>query len=90
MQVDMDTIEVSNLNRQFLFRRHHVGQFKADVACDAITKLLIENGVDEKEFALVSHCHNIKDTTKFPLSFFQSFDVVLGALDNVGMFSISI
>src|ERR1700691_6166631 len=37
--IDLDTIEVSNLNRQFLFRREHVGQPKATVACDSIRRL---------------------------------------------------
>ena len=32
MQIDMDTIEVSNLNRQLLFRQSHVGQSKAKVS----------------------------------------------------------
>lgn len=30
---DNDNIEVSNLNRQFLFRKNNVGQAKSKVAC---------------------------------------------------------
>ena len=36
LQIDMDTIETSNLNRQFLFRKRHVGQAKSLVAAEAV------------------------------------------------------
>lgn len=32
MQIDLDTIDVSNLNRQFLFHKEHVGKSKSQVA----------------------------------------------------------
>jgi hypothetical protein len=36
---DMDLIEKSNLNRQLLFRSHHIGQSKAMIAAEEIIKI---------------------------------------------------
>ncbi|GFY94982.1 SUMO-activating enzyme 2 [Actinidia rufa] len=72
---DMDTIEVSNLNRQFLFRKSHVGQSKAKVARDAVLKF-------RPHIGLTSYHANVKDPD-FNVDFFNQFNVVLNGLDNL-------
>ncbi|XP_010938778.1 SUMO-activating enzyme subunit 2 isoform X2 [Elaeis guineensis] len=75
IKIDMDTIEVSNLNRQFLFRQSHVGQSKAKVARDAVLKF--------RPHINITPCHaNIKDP-EFDVEFFKKFNVVLNGLDNL-------
>lgn len=72
---DNDRIEVSNLNRQFLFRARHVGQPKAVVAREMALHM-------NPRARIVAHHDNIKDP-KYDLGYFSRFDVVLNALDNV-------
>jgi ubiquitin-like 1-activating enzyme E1 B len=71
--VDMDTVDVSNLNRQFLFRRRHVGKPKAEVAAEAALRL-------NPSLNITHMCVNVKT---FDNTFVSRFDVVMSALDNV-------
>ncbi|XP_074587542.1 SUMO-activating enzyme subunit 2-like [Curcuma longa] len=73
--IDMDTIEVSNLNRQFLFRQSHVGQSKAKVARDAVLKFV-------PQIKITPYHANVKDPD-FNVEFFKQFNVVLNGLDNL-------
>eukprot|EP01121_Diplochlamys_sp_Union-15-3_P008265 TRINITY_DN2183_c0_g1_i1.p1 TRINITY_DN2183_c0_g1~~TRINITY_DN2183_c0_g1_i1.p1 ORF type:complete len:223 (-),score=36.85 TRINITY_DN2183_c0_g1_i1:336-1004(-) len=73
--IDLDTIDVSNLNRQFLFRKQHVGQSKSKVARESA--LAYNSSVN-----IVSHHADIKDP-KFGASYISKFAVVLNALDNL-------
>lgn len=73
--VDLDTIDVSNLNRQFLFRREHVGQSKSLVAAKQACAMF------KPEATINAHIGNIKSAA-FGTKFFRNFDVVLNALDN--------
>ncbi|QHN97641.1 SUMO-activating enzyme subunit [Arachis hypogaea] len=73
--IDMDTIEVSNLNRQFLFRQSHVGQSKAKVARDAVLKF-------RPHINIQPYHANVKDP-EFNVDFFKQFNVVLNGLDNL-------
>ncbi len=73
--IDMDTIDVSNLNRQFLFRHHHVGHSKAVVACGAAKAF--------NSLCDVTPHHDNVTADAFGVTFFQQFSVVLNALDNI-------
>ncbi|KAI9871469.1 MAG: E1 ubiquitin-activating protein uba2 [Pleopsidium flavum] len=76
--VDLDTIDLSNLNRQFLFRHEHIKKSKAlvqPVAKDTAGKF-------NPNVKLEAHHSNIKDP-EFNIDWFQSFDVVFNALDNL-------
>ncbi|KAL1521397.1 hypothetical protein AB1Y20_021062 [Prymnesium parvum] len=77
LMVDLDTIDYSNLNRQFLFRAKHVGRPKADVARESALEFPHDEGIE-----ITSQHANIKSQA-FTLDFFRSFSIVLNALDNV-------
>ncbi|KAH8913795.1 hypothetical protein BT69DRAFT_1344085 [Atractiella rhizophila] len=73
--IDLDTIDLSNLNRQFLFQKQHVKKSKALVAK--------QTALEFNPHAEIEAIHgNIKDTT-FNVKWFAQFDIVLNALDNL-------
>eukprot|EP00497_Spongosphaera_streptacantha_P001969 TRINITY_DN253_c0_g2_i2.p1 TRINITY_DN253_c0_g2~~TRINITY_DN253_c0_g2_i2.p1 ORF type:complete len:1002 (-),score=276.19 TRINITY_DN253_c0_g2_i2:89-3094(-) len=75
---DMDRIEVSNLNRQFLFRKKDVGTQKSTTAGKAVAAMNPDFSVQSYE---VKVCPETEDT--FNAAFWDKLDVVVNALDNV-------
>lgn len=77
---DMDSIEKSNLNRQFLFRPKDVGQMKSDCAARAVLAMNPD---------LEGHIVSLKDRVSpdtehiFNEDFWKKLDGVTNALDNV-------
>ncbi|KAF1930934.1 ubiquitin-activating enzyme E1 3 [Didymella exigua CBS 183.55] len=73
--VDLDTIDLSNLNRQFLFRNEHIKKSKALVAKEAAQKF-------NPNVKIEAYHENIKDS-QFNAAWFQQFNLVFNALDNL-------
>jgi len=69
----MDTIDLSNLNRQFLFREADIGKSKAEVAARAV-KARVE-GVE-----IVYHHCSVQEKE---LNFYRQFDAVIAGLDSI-------
>ncbi|ODQ81714.1 hypothetical protein BABINDRAFT_170401 [Babjeviella inositovora NRRL Y-12698] len=75
--VDLDTISLSNLNRQFLFRHRDIDKSKS---------LTVVNAVQPFNFhgtQLVSYHGSIMDAKLFTLEWFDQFSIVFNALDNI-------
>ncbi|KAF8165027.1 ubiquitin activating enzyme [Crassisporium funariophilum] len=77
---DLDTIEKSNLNRQFLFRAKDLGKFKAEVAAIAVADMNpdLTDKILAKQEPVGAATENVYDET-----FFSGIDGVTNALDNV-------
>ncbi|MED6287440.1 NEDD8-activating protein uba3 [Characodon lateralis] len=69
----MDTIDVSNLNRQFLFRSKDVGRPKADVAADFINSRI-------PRCRVVPHFKKIQDLDE---TFYRQFHIIVCGLDSI-------
>ncbi|KAK8556078.1 hypothetical protein V6N13_070147 [Hibiscus sabdariffa] len=71
--IDMDRIEVTNLNRQFLFRLEDVGKPKAEVAAKRVMERI--SGVN-----IVPHFCRIEDKD---IGFYNDFNIIALGLDSI-------
>ncbi|XP_025076344.1 SUMO-activating enzyme subunit 2-like isoform X2 [Pomacea canaliculata] len=72
--IDLDTIDVSNLNRQFLFRKEHVGRSKAQVAKESVLNF--------NPNVSITAYHDSVMSPDYDVNFFKKFTLVMNALDN--------
>lgn len=77
---DMDQIEKSNLNRQFLFRPKDVGKLKSDCAVEAVQAMN-----PDLKGKVVTYRDRVGQDTEhvFNESFWEELDGITNALDNV-------
>lgn len=75
---DNDNIEVSNLNRQFLFRKNNVGESKSKTACDIAKDMNNSLNVDSYKLYVAQETEGI-----FNDKFWDNLDFVVNAVDNI-------
>ena len=75
---DNDDIELSNLNRQFLFHKNTIGRPKAEVACESIKKM-------NKDFNCISFRKRVESESEnfFDEEFWNKQDFIINAVDNL-------
>lgn len=76
--IDLDTIDVSNLNRQFLFNKTHINQSKAIVTAKVATNLFAHSNDNLKLVPI----HGSILSPEYDVDFFKTFSLVINALDN--------
>lgn len=95
-QIDLDTIDVSNLNRQFLFQKEHVGKPKAVVAKESALNFNSKVKIEARHDSIMRCSHSccpfsnlcrycnlsFLHSSEYNTSFFKQFTMVLNALDN--------
>lgn len=72
--IDMDSIELSNINRQFLYSRDDVGREKAHVTADYLR-------AKAPSLRVNSYSETVINPKRFGPSFFSQYDVTVTCLD---------
>lgn len=75
---DDDNIEISNLNRQFLFNKSTIGRSKSEIACESIKKF-------NKDFNCIHFKTRVNQESEnfFDEKFWQKQDFIINAVDNI-------
>ena len=75
---DNDNIEISNLNRQFLFQKDSIGKNKAEIACKEIKKFNNNINCESQQNLVHSDTEDI-----YTEDFWKSQNIIINAVDNM-------
>ena len=70
--IDLDIIDISNLNRQFLFNKKDQGQYKATIAAKKVMSIV-------SDCTITAYNRKIQD---FPAKWYTQFNIIIAGLDN--------